>query len=453
MQTKLMLFVTDDGMKARAIRGTALSILGFGGGQFIRLLSNLILTRLLFPEAFGLMALVQVLLIGLDNFSDIGLGQGIIQSKRGDQRSFLNTAFMTQIIRGLVLWVVACALARPVANFYGQPELVEIIPWLAVTTILSGFSSTRIYLATRNLTLGRLTIMELGSQVIGTVVMILAAWWLRSVWALVIGATAIAVVRMILSHTLIPGPRHRIEWDKLAFSEIFHFGKYIFIGTIAGYFIHQGDRLILGKFITLDQLAIFTIAQMFATLPLMMSYKLIDRVLLPLYRSRPPLESNQNRKQIGRARGLLILGLLGLTALFAFSGEFLVTFLYDDRYHLAGPYLILLSISTIPRLIAGGYGFVLIANGNSRDFTILTSLTAFLRIVALVLAVQHYGLAGAIMAPIIVDFLMYPLQMYYVGKYRGMYVGQDIGLLLLGILIALVALWISPAASEILFTL
>lgn len=451
MISKLKTVLRDDGMKARAIRGTALSILGFGGGQFIRLLSNLILTRILFPEAFGLMALVQVLLIGLDNFSDLGIGPAIIQSKRGDDRAFINTAWMVQIIRGVLLWIAAVALAGPVASFYGQPELEQIIPWLAVTTILTGFSSTRIYLANRNLTLGALTVMELGSQVIGTIVMILAAWWLESVWALVIGASCIALVRMILSHVLIPGPRHKIEWDRPAFSEIFHFGKYIFIGTIAGYFIQQGDRLVLGKFIPLEIFAIFTISQMFATLPLMMSYQLVDRVLLPLYRNRPPLESDENRRQIGRARIGLIGGLMGLTALFAFSGDYVVRFLYDERYHLAGPYLVLLSLSMIPRLIAGGYGFVLIANGNSRDYTIITSIAAGLRMLVLVIAIQRFGLLGAVLAPMAVDFLMYPLQYYYVNKYRGMYMGHDIVLLALGVVIAVIALWITPAAADILF--
>ncbi len=46
---------------------------GVGGQQFLRLASNLILTRLMFPEAFGLMALIQTFMVGLQMFSDIGI--------------------------------------------------------------------------------------------------------------------------------------------------------------------------------------------------------------------------------------------------------------------------------------------------------------------------------------------------------------------------------------------
>ena len=56
-----------------------MTILAFGGGNVLRLLSNLLLTRLLFPEVFGLMAIVQVFLGGLQMFSDIGLKTSIIQ--------------------------------------------------------------------------------------------------------------------------------------------------------------------------------------------------------------------------------------------------------------------------------------------------------------------------------------------------------------------------------------
>ncbi len=44
------------------------------------------------PRCFGLMALVQVFVTGLVMFSDVGLGQSVMQNKRGDEDDFLNTA-------------------------------------------------------------------------------------------------------------------------------------------------------------------------------------------------------------------------------------------------------------------------------------------------------------------------------------------------------------------------
>ena len=77
---RLKNFLHGQGLASKALRGSALTVLGFGGGQFLRLLSNLVLTRILFPEAFGLMALVYVFLQGLNNFSDVGVTPAIMRS-------------------------------------------------------------------------------------------------------------------------------------------------------------------------------------------------------------------------------------------------------------------------------------------------------------------------------------------------------------------------------------
>ena len=58
-------FLKDGGLKARLLRSTGWTFIGFGTAQAVRLASNLLLTRLLFPEAFGLMAVITVFLVGL----------------------------------------------------------------------------------------------------------------------------------------------------------------------------------------------------------------------------------------------------------------------------------------------------------------------------------------------------------------------------------------------------
>ena len=81
---RVLSFFQGSGLRARALRGSVLTVGGFGASQIFRLASNLILTRLLFPEAFGMMALIMVFLQGLAMFSDVGTGPAIMQSKRGD---------------------------------------------------------------------------------------------------------------------------------------------------------------------------------------------------------------------------------------------------------------------------------------------------------------------------------------------------------------------------------
>ena len=106
-------------LNARFMRSSMFTMGGYVATQVLRLGSNLILTRILFPEAFGLMALVAVILQGLTMFSDVGVSPSIMQSKRGDDQQFLDTAWTIQVIRGTLLWLFACAIALSISAIIG----------------------------------------------------------------------------------------------------------------------------------------------------------------------------------------------------------------------------------------------------------------------------------------------------------------------------------------------
>jgi len=218
-------------LMARVMRSTSWILLGYGGSQALRLGSNLILTRLLFPEAFGLMALVGLVTMGLMLFSDVGIAPSIAQSKRGDDPDFLNTAWSIQVMRGVILFTVACALALPLAAFYGAPELATYLPIAAVALLITGFNPTRIETAHRHLLMGRLTLLDLTAQVIGIAVMIVLAWWTQSVIALVIGGVVTPLAKLVLTWTFLPGAANRFRWEGAAVRELVTFGKWIFLST------------------------------------------------------------------------------------------------------------------------------------------------------------------------------------------------------------------------------
>ena len=151
---------------ARAMRGSAFTAGSYIIAQMMRLASNLILTRLLFPEAFGVMALVSVVLVGMVMFSDVGVSASIAQHKRGDDPDFLNTAFSIHVFRGAMLWLVTCAIAYPLSLFYNAPDLAYLLPVAGLSLLISGFNPTRIDTATRHLLLGRVTLLDLAAQII-----------------------------------------------------------------------------------------------------------------------------------------------------------------------------------------------------------------------------------------------------------------------------------------------
>lgn len=419
-----------DGLRARALRGTALTFFGFGAQQFLRLLSNLVLTRLLFPEAFGLMALVMVVLTGLQMISDAGISTSIVQSRRGDDPDFLNMAWTLQIGRGVLLCMLVLALARPMAQFYDQPDLAALLSVAGFNMIIQGLQSVRLSTATRHIALGRLTALELSSQAAGIVVMVLLAWWLQSVWALVIGTLFGSGLKALLSHRMLHGQRDRVVWEPEAFREILNFGKYIFVGSLAGFLINHADRAVLGKFITIGELGVYNIGFFMASVPLMVSFKLGARVLTPVYVKTPPRAGPGNRRKVRLARLMLSSVLVGLGLLLALIGDWLVTLLYEPDYALAGPIMVLLSLTYLPVLVFNAYANLLLASGKSREFTFYVVVLGALQLALQILLIREYGILGATIAPGLAALLIYPLIAWLAHRENGWDPVLDLGFLL-----------------------
>src|SRR6185295_9921643 len=125
-------------LKTQVLRGSAWTFAGYAGNQLVRLASSLILTRLLFPESFGVMSIVWAVMYGLDMLSDVGLGPAIIRDKRGEEPDFLNTAWTVQAMRGGILWAGSCVLAYPAALFYAEPSLAQLLPFGGLTSFIAG---------------------------------------------------------------------------------------------------------------------------------------------------------------------------------------------------------------------------------------------------------------------------------------------------------------------------
>ena len=108
------------------------------------------MTRLLVPEMFGVMAIAYVVMTGLAMFSDLGLKPSVVQSRRGSDPVFLNTAWATQILRGLLLWLLALIASlliyaanrigmAPRGSAYTDPSLPFVIATLSITAVTGGF--------------------------------------------------------------------------------------------------------------------------------------------------------------------------------------------------------------------------------------------------------------------------------------------------------------------------
>ena len=402
---------TEDGhLKRKAAAGAVWTVLGMGGGSIVRLLSSLVLTRLLLEEHFGLIALVNTFIMGLHLLSDVGVRQVIVQNKREDA-DFVNTIWTINVIRGLLLYLIATACAGPFAAFYEQPILAPLVRVAALSALILGFMSASFFTQSRRLNLKRLVALELVSVIVGTMVTIVWALMTPSIWALVWGGVVTASLQTILTYLWLPGIRNRFRLEKQAARAMLGFGSWIFFSTALTFGASHLDRIIFGKLTTMATLGIYSIAVMLATTLDRIVTKVASNVLFPLYSASRYSQQDLEATYVSTRRPLLVLA-GWIVAGIAAGGPTVIRLLYDPRYWEAGWMLQILIFVVWFRALASGNTAVALAVGRS-DWVAAASLGKVVGIAVFVfLGYSALGFPGAVLGVACAAATSYALSLF-----------------------------------------
>jgi O-antigen/teichoic acid export membrane protein len=346
------------GLKGRALRAGRWTLFGFASSQSIRLVSTLVMTRLLEPSMFGVMAIAVMVNVIASLLTDLGIRQNIVQSRRGTDPLFLDTAWTVQILRGFVIWAIALALSASLwwagrlghlsgDTVYAAPILPWILAVSSFSVVISGLYSTKWAMAERDLDQRRLIPIELGSQVSAFVIMVALAYQTRSIWSLVAGQLIAGAVGAVLSHCALPGSPNRLAWDRSSLGEIVAFGKWIFASSFVGVFALHADRIVLGGLVTPSVLGQFAIAATLVGAVQGAFSKLYGAVVMPVLSETVRSDRDRLKEVFYRVRVPTDLTLLFCAGFLAATGQLVVDILYDRRYAEAGWMLQILAVSLI----------------------------------------------------------------------------------------------------------
>lgn len=384
-------------LRKQALRGSMLSLLEATVGNVLRLGSNLILTRLLFPEAFGIMALVNSILMGIHMVSDVGLRPVLINSERAEEPAFQQTMWTIGILRGALMTAIGAALAWPAAVFYGEPDLLYYLPVASLSALINGTKSVKWDLAQRRLDFARRTGIVIGVQVITIVTQVVLAWWTRSVWALVVGSLVSRGVHALLTHVLVPGRRDRLGWDRDAARDLIQMGKWIFASSLLAFLARRLDVLLLGKLLPIDVLGVYSLGLMLASLPSEVGKKAINSVLQPALAasirkdpSRRRERAQEVRRPIAEVAGVPLLAVALLAPAF-------FEVLYDPRYHEAAAFTQLLVPSLWFSLLSAASVQTSLALGASQPLAVTNGVSLVATAAGCLGGYQLFGVPGFIL--------------------------------------------------------
>lgn len=410
-------------LNAKARSGSIWIVGAFGASQVLRLGLNVVLAALLFEEAFALMAIVTAVMMGLTMFSDIGLQQNVVQSPRGDDPAFLNTAWTMQVLRGLALTLVAAALAWPLAMFYGanDPTALELrwlVPLVAVTAAIDGLRSPRALSAARHMQVARLTRIDVVVQIFNALCAAVLVWYTRSVYGIAWAGVLSSALYLVLTYWLLPGPRPRFMLEGDAVRAIISFGKWIFLATLLSFFAMQIDRLAFAAMYPLAEVGVYSIAMSLAMVVTALIGRLQAAIMFPWYarmlENGIPLEHAYYKAKMP----MLIMSTYFVTLLIVGATSFF-KLAYDERYAQAAVFLPVLSIGIWFSSIGGMYGAAFLATGHSKWIALVSAVKV--ASFALLLVMLSHAEGDLTMATVIV--LISELLTFGVGRYLGWRLG------------------------------
>jgi lipopolysaccharide exporter len=355
-------------MRARQLvtGGTSSVLTTSAATGFLRLLSNLTLTRLLDAQSYGVVGVITSVAVVLTMLSDIGILNFVARHREGDDPVFLDQIWTLRLGRALVLALTMILIAQPAAQFVQKPELASAIAIFSLSFLFDGLSSLAFASATRQGQLWRLAFLDLTGSLAGFILSLASAFILRSYWALVIGMLGGEAARAIGSYAIFPSSRRRLTFSRARSAELWGFSRNIALSSTLSLLIMQADRLLLARLMPLAAFGAYTIAVTLATHSAYVAGPYSSRVLSSAY-SQAVLSGKDKLKEIfyKKRRKMTLFHMWSVGATIG-GAPLIVAVLYDPRYDIVTPFLQLLLISVAVQMPVLSAAQALLALGMTR---------------------------------------------------------------------------------------
>ena len=369
------------------MRGGIQLLGGHGAVQFILLLRNFCIARLISPEEFGVAATFALTLSVLEAISDMSFAKLLIQDRDGDQPRFQAVLQALTLGRGLLMGAAIFAAAEPIARIFGVPEAADAYRWLALAPALKGFAHLDIKRVQRSLNFTAELRLMIVAQLSGLLVAVALAWVLRDYMAVLWGVLAQATVYCMGAHVLAER-RYQLALGGDEVAKALRFGWPLMLNGVVVMLAMQGDRALVGARLSMTDLAIYTVASMLVGALQLPMQKITTSLTLPWMAAAQ--ETPFFAKRYGMTADFLtILALLILVPVTLLGAE-LVTLVFGSEY--ASPPLLvgLLAFGAALRLVRSGPVVASLAVGDTKNL-MLTSIARSVGILAAALALFAGG--------------------------------------------------------------
>ena len=419
-----------------------------GGAQIVKLgcqiTSVIVLSRLLQPDDFGIVAMAAPVAAFVGLFLDMGLTQATVQ-KKSITGAEVNSLFWINMAVSAVLGAVMILISPLVAKFYGEPQVALLVAVMSLQLLVVGLGAQHSALVTRRMAFGRLAMLESVGAVLGLAAAIAWAYFERTYWALFIGGMTTMMCTTLgcwMSSHWRPGAPRWVDGTK----DMVRFGAGLTGFNFANFFGRNIDQILIGRHWGNQQLGLYDRANRLLLFPLQQVIYPLGRVMVPAL-SRLRHEPERYRKAYLRVAPLLLfLAVPGVAAAIALA-DLLIPLALGQQWNGTVRIFQALGFAGMLQPLNSPAGWLFISQGRSGDF-MKWGIFGALTISATVIIGLPYGVLGVAVGYAIHEYLRTPLLWLYVGRsgpVRGRHILRMATPFVLGAHVAVGALWLVEA--------
>lgn len=254
-----------------------------GGSRVAQLLVQLVLARLLAPDAFGLMAILLVFVNVADSVAQSGMGTALIQREGADDDDY-STALWLSLALALAMYVVIFFAAPAIEAFYAMDSLATPLRAISLTFVLNSVNSIQRSHLQRHMDfrgLCKANVLAIaGSGVIG----IAAALAGLGVWALVVQYVSQAALTCVTLLRFSPW-RPALVFRARSARELYSYGWKICVTSILGTVYTSVSELILGRVCSSAELGLYSQGRKWPNAAIQLFSNALQNVFLPRFAS------------------------------------------------------------------------------------------------------------------------------------------------------------------------
>lgn len=375
-------------------------------GQIVRILSILVLTRLLTPQEFGIVALATVVTGFFDQvLGDTGTTVALVRHRRLSQ-GLASSVLYWNVFIGAGTAGFFLLFGDLIASLLGDASAGGLLRVLGIVAVVNGFFHVPNALFRRHLQFGRLAAVNLTNATVTSVATIIFAILGWGEWSLVAGTLVGSFVATLVAWAIVPW---RPSWyfSLRDLSTISRFSANLSAQNVFAYATQAGDRFIIGRFIGTADLGIYGLANRLMRYPVQTMSQTYNEVVFPNL-SKIQDDFGQMSRAYSRSVAGVAFIVFPICATVAAVADPLVGAMLGPQWAQTVSILSIIAVTSAIQGVAGTTGSLYLASGRA-DLLLRWQLFSSIALITAYSVGARWGLVGVAWGYLIGTVVLTPL--------------------------------------------